>query len=48
MDEQLKQLLESVIESMVNEDTEAAKASFHEYLRLKSQSILNGEPAKSE
>lgn len=43
MNAKQKQHLEAVVESIVNADTVAAKAAFHEYLRLKSQSILLGE-----
>lgn len=43
MNKQMKQHLETVVNSIVNEDTEAATAAFHEYLRMKTQSILLGE-----
>lgn len=48
MNKQMKQHLESVIEALVEQDTTAAKTAFHEYLRLKSQSILMGESVESE
>lgn len=40
MTKQMKQYLETVVTSIVNEDTAAAKEAFHEYLRLKTQAIL--------
>lgn len=43
MNKQMKQHLETVVNSIVNEDTDAAKAAFHDYLRMKTQSILMGE-----
>lgn len=43
MTKNMKQHLETVVNSIVNEDAEAATAAFHEYLRLKTQSILLGE-----
>lgn len=43
MNKQMKQHLETVVNSIVNEDTEAATAAFHEYLRMKTQTILLGE-----
>jgi hypothetical protein len=46
MNKEMKQYLETVVTSVVNEDSAAAKAAFHEYLRLKTQDIL-GE-AKDE
>lgn len=43
MNKQMKQHLETVVNSIVNEDTDAAKAAFHDYLRMKTQAILMGE-----
>lgn len=43
MNKQMKQHLETVVNSIVNEDAEAATAAFHEYLRMKTQTILLGE-----
>lgn len=43
MNKKMKQLLESVIDSIVEGDSIAAKESFHDYLRAKTQSILLGE-----
>lgn len=43
MNKKMKQLLETVIDSIVEGDSEAAKTSFHEYLRAKTQVILLGE-----
>lgn len=48
MNKQMKQHLEAVVEALVEQDTTAAKAAFHDYLRLKSQSILLGEAAEEE
>lgn len=48
MNKQMKQHLETVVNSIVNEDTEAATAAFHEYLRMKTQSILLGEGEDEE
>jgi hypothetical protein len=48
MNKQMKQHLEAVIEALVEQDSAAAKAAFHDYLRLKSQSILLGESVESE
>lgn len=41
MNKDMKQHLETVVMSIVNEDVSTAKKSFHEYLRLKTQSILS-------
>lgn len=43
MNKQMKQYLETVVNSIVNEDTDAAEAAFHDYLRAKTQSILMNE-----
>ena len=48
MNKQMKQHLETVVNSIVNEDTEAATAAFHEYLRMKTQTILLGESDDEE
>lgn len=48
MNKQMKLQLESVVNAIVNEDTEAAKEAFHEYLRAKTQSILLGEKSDEE
>ena len=43
MTKEMKQYLETVVTSIVNEDTDGAKAAFHDYLKLKTQSILEGK-----
>lgn len=43
MNAQMKKQLETVITSIVEENTEEAKKAFHDYLRAKTQSILLGE-----
>lgn len=48
MNKQMKQHLEAVISALVEQDTTAAKAAFHDYLRLKSQALLLGESVESE
>lgn len=48
MNKQMKQHLETVVNSIVNEDTDAASSAFHEYLRMKTQSILLGEADDEE
>ncbi len=48
MNKQMKQHLETVVNSIVNEDTDAATSAFHEYLRMKTQSILLGENDEEE
>lgn len=48
MNKQMKQYLEALVEALVEPDTAAAKAAFHDYLRLKSQAILLGEAAEEE
>lgn len=48
MNKQMKLQLESVIDAIVEGDTDAAKAAFHEYLRVKTQHILIGESDDEE
>jgi hypothetical protein len=48
MNKQMKQHLEAVVGALVEQDSAAAKAAFHDYLRLKSQSILLGEADDEE
>lgn len=48
MNKQMKQHLEAVVEAIVDQNSAGAKAAFHDYLRLKSQSILMGESVESE
>lgn len=48
MNKQMKQSLEAVVSALVEKDTTAAKAAFHDYLRLKSQQVLIGESVESE
>lgn len=48
MNKQMQLQLESVIDAIVNEDTEAAKEAFHEYLRAKTQEILLGEKSDED
>jgi Ran GTPase-activating protein (RanGAP) involved in mRNA processing and transport len=43
MNAQMKKQLETVITSIVEENTEEAKKALHDYLRAKTQSILIGE-----
>lgn len=43
MNAQMKKQLETVITSIVEENTEEAKKAFHDYLRAKTQEILIGE-----
>lgn len=43
MNAQMKKHLEAVIEAIVSADTVAAKESFHQYLSLKTQSLLSEE-----
>lgn len=45
MNKQMKQHLEAVVAALVEQDSAGAKAAFHDYLRLKSQSVLLGEAA---
>lgn len=48
MNKQLKQHLEAVVTSIIEQDTAAGKQAFHDYLRLKSKQILMGEAAEEE
>lgn len=48
MNKQMKQSLEAVVTALVEQDSAAATAAFHEYLRMKSQAILVGESAEDE
>jgi hypothetical protein len=48
MNKQMKQHLEAVVDAIVESDSAAAKEAFHQYLRLKTQSILLGESVESE
>lgn len=48
MNKQMKQHLEAVIDATVENNTEALKAAFSEYVRAKSQAILLGEEADDE
>lgn len=41
MNKEMKQYLETVVTSIVNEDTAAAKGAFKEYLRLKTRAVLS-------
>lgn len=43
MNKQQKLQLEAVVNAVVNEDLDAAKEAFHEYLRSKTQDLLLGE-----
>ena len=43
MNKQMKQHLEAVVESIIFDDAAAAKDAFHQYLSMKTQSILVGE-----
>lgn len=48
MNKQMKQHLEAVVEAIIFSDGAAAKDAFHNYLSLKTQSILLGEEAESD
>lgn len=48
MNKQLKQHLENVVTAIIEQDTTAGQAAFHEYLRLKSKQILMGESTEEE
>lgn len=48
MNKQLKQHLENVVTAIIEQDTTAGQAAFHEYLRLKSKQILMGESVEEE
>jgi hypothetical protein len=47
MTKEMKQYLETVVTSIVNEDVASAKTAFHEYLRLKTQVVL-GEKEEND
>ncbi len=44
----MRKNLEAVIESVVNKDTEMGKDALHEYIRVKTRSILLGEASEPE
>lgn len=46
MTKQMKKHLEAVVEAIIFDDAAAAKDAFHNYLSLKTQSILVGEAAE--
>jgi hypothetical protein len=48
MNKKMKQHLEAVVASLVNEDAAAAKEAFHDYISLKTQSILLGEETEDD
>ncbi len=48
MTKQMKKHLEAVVEAIIFDDAAAAKDAFHNYLSLKTQSILVGEAAECE
>lgn len=48
MNKQLKIQLEAVVNAVIEGNSEAANASFHEYLRAKSRGILLGEADEAE
>ena len=48
MNKQMKQHLEAVVEAIIFDDAAAAKDAFHNYLSLKTQSILVGEACEDE
>ncbi len=48
MNKEMKQHLENVVVSIVNEDTQAAKEAFHEYLRMKTQEVLGEKEEKED
>ena len=48
MNKQMKQHLEAVVEAIIFDDGAAAKDAFHNYLSLKTQSILVGEAWEDE
>ena len=48
MNKEMKQYLETVVTSIVNEDTAAAKGAFHEYLRMKTQDILGEKKEEAD
>lgn len=48
MTKQMKKHLEAVVEAIIFDDAAAAKDAFHNYLSLKTQSILVGESAEGD
>ena len=42
MDKQLRSYLETVVTSIINEDTNAASSAFHQYLNAKARTIVEG------
>ncbi len=48
MDKGMRKELETVVDSIINEDADKAQAAFHKYLRAKTQSILSEAEDKSE
>ena len=48
MNKKMKQHLEAVVEAVIFSNTEAATAAFHDYISLKTQSILLGEAEECE
>ncbi len=48
MDAKLKKDLETVVDSIISEDTEKATAAFHNYLKTKTQQILSEEKDEDE
>lgn len=48
MNKQMKQHLEAVVEAIIFDDAAAAKDAFHNYLSLKTKSIMVGESAEDE
>ena len=48
MNKQMKQHLEAVVEAIIFDDAAAAKDAFHNYLSLKTQSILVGEACEDD
>jgi hypothetical protein len=48
MNKAMRQSLEAVVNSIVNEDTAAGTKAFHDFIRAKSQQILLGEKHNDE
>ena len=48
MNKQMKKHLEAVVEAIIFDDAAAAKDAFHNYLSMKTQSILVGESAECD
>lgn len=48
MDKGMRKELETVVDSIINEDADIAQSAFHNYLRAKTQSILSEAEDKSE